>query len=78
MTVDYPVAFILVSPEQYMLMMVVLLFSLPSTDMNVQRSIPEGSYPLLKMSDDKFFSTIIAISSGLEVEFHGRLDSEVQ
>ena len=78
MTVDFPVAFILVFPEQYMLMMVVLLFSLPSTVTNVQRSIPEGSYPLLKMTDDKFFSTIIAISSGLEVDFYGRLDSEVQ
>ena len=44
-----------------MRMVVVLLFCLPSTVMNVHRPIPEGSYPLFKMADDKFLSVVIAV-----------------
>ena len=61
-----------------MLMMAVLLFCLLSTVINVRRIIPEGSCPLCKMTNDKFLSAIIAIPPSFEVEFHGRLDSEVQ
>ena len=46
--------------------------------MNIQRPIPEWSCLLSKMTHDKFLSAIIAVPPDLEVEFHGRLDSEVQ
>ena len=59
-------------------MMVVLLFCLLSTGINVHRIIPEGSCPLCKMTNDKFLSAIIAVPPSFEVDFHGRLDSEVQ
>lgn len=49
-TVNFPVAYILVPSERYILMIVVLLFCWHRTIINIHRHILEESCPLFKMA----------------------------
>ena len=58
--------------------MVVRLLYFSNIEMNVHLPIPEESCSLLRIADDTVFNAIIAVPTGLYVEFHWRSDFDIQ
>ena len=65
MTVAHPTESIGLSRGIYMLNMVFLLLSLPSSVINAHLPRPEGSSPLLIVAEVSLFKDIIAVPPGL-------------
>ena len=77
MTVAPPTDSIGLSRGIYMLNMVFLLLSLPSSVINAHLPRPEGPSPLLIVAEVSLFKDIIVVPPGLQSEFYDMFDSDV-